>query len=456
MRRFVSRGTKEMNLLTNNIASVYRKFFAAAFGSALITSIYSVVDAAMVGQYHGPVGLAAIAILAPVWNIIFSLGLLAGMGGSVLYAIRRGKSAAVQGANRFFTAALLLGLVLSILAAIGLFLFEDPLLRFFGGEGEALRLAKLYMIPIRYGVPLFIFGNIFMAFLRNDGNPKLATRAVIFGGVFNVFGDYFFVFTCDMGIIGAAYATALGQTFALIVMSTHFFRKTNTLRLEMPFIPILYSRKIATVGFSVFFIDIAMGILTILFNRQILKYLGEDELAIYGVIVTVGTFVQCCGYGIGQAAQPILSQNFGAGLLPRVRKTLIYSMWTAAVISTIWVVSLILIPNGFIRLFMKPTENVLSIAPFIIRTYALAFIFLPFNVFSTYYFQAVMKSRLSFIISMGRGLIVSALMLIFLPLAWGGAALWWAIPAAETLVALYALGHLKMKYPLDSPPKIMV
>jgi putative MATE family efflux protein len=434
-----------MNLLTDNIASVYRKFFAAAFGSALITSIYSVVDAAMVGQYHGPVGLAAIAVLAPMWNIIFSLGLLAGIGGSVLYAVRRGQRAAVQGANRFFTAALLLGLVLSALAAVGLFAFEDPLLRFFGGEGEALRLAKLYMIPIKYGVPLFVFGNIFMAFLRNDGNPKLATIAVISGGVFNVFGDYFFVFTCDMGIIGAAYATALGQIFALIIMSTHFFRKANTLRLEMPYVPVLYSRKIAVVGFSVFFIDLAMGILTVLFNRQILRYLGADELAVYGVIVTVGTFVQCCGYGIGQAAQPILSQNFGAGLLGRVKKTLKYSAWTAAIISAIWLSALLIFPNGFIRLFMRPTANVLAIAPGIIRVYALAFIFLPFNVFSTYYFQAVMKSRVAFVVSMGRGLVVSALMLVVLPMVWGGAALWWAIPAAEAVVALYAVFHLKVE-----------
>ena len=434
-----------MNLLTDNIASVYRKFFAAAFGSALTTSIYSVVDAAMVGQYHGPVGLAAIAVLAPVWNIIFSLGLLAGIGGSVLYAVRRGQRAAVQGANRFFTAALLMGLVLSALAAVGLFAFEDPLLRFFGGEGEALRLAKLYMIPIKYGVPLFVFGNIFMAFLRNDGNPKLATIAVISGGVFNVFGDYFFVFTCDMGIIGAAYATALGQIFALIIMSTHFFRKHNTLRLEMPYVPVLYSRKIVVVGFSVFFIDLAMGILTVLFNRQILRYLGADELAVYGVIVTVGTFVQCCGYGIGQAAQPILSQNFGAGLLGRVKKTLKYSAWTAAIISAIWLSALLIFPNGFIRLFMRPTANVLAIAPGIIRVYALAFIFLPFNVFSTYYFQAVMKSRVAFVVSMGRGLVVSALMLVVLPMVWGGAALWWAIPAAEAAVALYAVFHLKVE-----------
>ena len=88
-----------MNLLTDDLFKVYRKFLAAAFGSALITSIYSVVDAAMVGKYHGPDGLSAIAILAPMWNIIFSLGLLAGIGGSVLYAVKRGARASTAPAT---------------------------------------------------------------------------------------------------------------------------------------------------------------------------------------------------------------------------------------------------------------------------------------------------------------------------------------------------------------------
>ena len=424
-----------MNLLTDDLFKVYRKFLAAAFGSALITSIYSVVDAAMVGKYHGPDGLSAIAILAPMWNIIFSLGLLAGIGGSVLYAVKRGARPSTAPANRYFTSALLFGAALSVVATVGLFLFEDPLLRFFGGEGELLALAKLYMLPIKYGIPLFIFGNIVMAFLRNDGNPRLATIAVIAGGVFNVFGDYFFVFTCDMGILGAAIATALGQICALGVMSTHFFSRRNTLRLELPYAPVLFSRKIAIVGFSAFFIDIAMGILTVIFNRQILRYLGTDELAVYGVIVTVGTFVQCCGYGVGQASQPILSQNFGAGLSDRVRKTLHYAIWTCVILSAIWCTALFVAPNAFIWIFMRPTESVLAIAPGIIRAYAVAFVFLPFNVFSTYYFQATMKPKASFVVSVARGCVLSGLFIAIFPALFDGSAIWWAIPAAEALDA---------------------
>lgn len=427
-----------MDLLKDDVFRVYRRFLTAAFGSALMTSIYSLVDAAVVGQYHGPLGVATMAIIAPIWNIVFSLGLLAGIGGSVLYAVKRGARISTAPANRYFTAALLMGVILSIVTGAALFVFEIPLLRLFGGEGELLDLSIRYMAPVKYGIPLFIFANILMAFLRNDGNPQLATVAVLVGGLFNVVGDYFFVFTCDMGILGAGLATVIGEGIALLVMSAHFFHRHNTLRLELPLAPVLFSRKIVEVGFSVFFIDIAMGILTVLFNRQILHYLGTDELAVYGVIVMIGTFVQCCGYGVGQGAQPLLSQNYGAAAHDRVGQTLRYSIWTTALISLIWLVLLFAMPDTFVRLFMKPTDSVLAIAPHIIRTYALAFIFLPFNVFSTYYFQATLKPKVSFAVSMSRGLIVSGALILLLPHLFGGAALWWAIPLTETFVAIGA------------------
>ena len=123
------------------------------------------------------------------------------------------------------------------------------------------------------------------AFLRNDGDPALATKSVLLGGVFNVFGDYFFVFTLDMGIMGAGIATAMGSVFSLLMMLTHFFKKKNTLHLEKLTQLPAKLRAIGTTGFSTFFTDVAMGILTMIFNRQILKYLGTDALSVYGIII---------------------------------------------------------------------------------------------------------------------------------------------------------------------------
>lgn len=279
----------------------------------------------------------------------------------------------------------------------------------FGADESILTLAREYVYPIKFVIPCFLFTQAMAAYLRNDKNPALATAAVLAGGVFNVFGDYFFVFTCNMGAMGAGLATAIGSIISILVMCSHFLTKKNTLRLVKPSQPLQQFKKICITGFSTFFIDIAMGILTILFNRQIMTYLGTNALSIYGVIVNVSTFVQCCAYSVGQASQPIFSTNYGAGKWDRVKETLKYALYTAGFFAILWTVLCLTIPNQFIHIFMTPTKEVLEIAPSIISTYGLSFLLLPINIFSTYYFQAIMKPNVAFIVSVARGLIISGL-----------------------------------------------
>ena len=105
-----------MDLLRDNVRTIYRKYFLAAFGSALISCVYGVVDMTMVGQYQGPDGTAALAVVAPVWNVIYSLGLLTGIGGSVLLSAKRGSGAAGQAeANEYFTTAVLASVLPALL-----------------------------------------------------------------------------------------------------------------------------------------------------------------------------------------------------------------------------------------------------------------------------------------------------------------------------------------------------
>lgn len=149
-------------------------------------------------------------------------------------------------------------------------------------------------------------------------------------------------------------------------------------------------RRICVTGFSTFFIDVAMGILTVLFHRQIMKYLGANALAVYDPIIQVSPFVQCCAYSVGQASRPIISMNFGAERGARIRQTL-----------------------------------------------------LPFNIFSTYYFQAIMKPQAAFVVSVARGLVISGVLILLLPLLIGAGSLWLAIPITELLVMFYAAAAIR-------------
>lgn len=439
MAKEIEKNTQN-SLLTGRIKSLFFRYLAAAFGSSLITSIYGVVDMAMVGQYYGPDGTAALAVVSPIWNIIYSLGLLMGIGGSVLFSTIRGASGGDRKrSNEYFTAALIGTGILSAIAWAAVIFFDRELLLLFGAEESLLPLARQYVRPVKYAVPSFLLTQLMSAFLRNDGNPTLATKSVIFGGVFNVFGDYFLVFTLDMGAYGAGLATVLGSLASLVIMCTHFFGKICTLSLVKPTQLFKKLSSIAATGFSTFFIDVAMGILTVLFNRQVLRLLGTDALSVYGIIINISTFVQCCAYSIGQASQPILSTNFGAGRHDRIREVLKYAVGTALVFGLIWTLAALLVPNAFVRIFMTPTGDILRIAPAIIRSYGISFLLLPLNIFSTYYFQSVMKSTTSFLVSVARGAVISGALILLLPAIAPAESIWFAMPITEALVAVFVV-----------------
>ena len=345
--------------------------------------------------------------------------------------------------NQYFTAAVLGAVALSVLAWIGLIRFERPVLLFFGADEALFALAQEYMQPIRYVLPLFLFNQMLAAFLRNDHNPGLATLGVLSGGIFNVFGDYYFEFVCNMGIYGAGLATAVGAGVSFLVMLTHFVSRKHTLRLAKPEGLFKKLREISVAGFSTFFIDVSMGILTVLFNRQIMKYLGVNALAIYGPVIQVSIFVQCCAYSVGQAAQPSVSTNFGAGKGGRIRETLRLALWTTAFFGVLWTALSMACPNFYIRVFMSPTPEILAMVPAVVRAYSLSFLLLPFNVFSTYYFQTIMQPKAAFIVSVARGLVVSGVLILALPAVADARALWFAMPITELLVMIYAAAAVK-------------
>jgi len=430
-----------MDLLNGKIKPMYFKYLAAASGSAMVASIFGMVDAMMVGKYHGPAGNAALAVFNPLWSIVYCLGFLAGIGGSVLFATDRGKGDE-KNAQEYFTLSILYGITLSAIAMIGVGLFHEPMFRFFGADDELLILAKQYLKSIFFAIPCCVFSNILAAYLRNDGNPELATKAVIFGGVFNVFGDYFFVFAMDMGILGAGLATTIGLYASNLLMLLHFISKRNTLKFVKITNPLRKLGKITAVGFPTAINDLAMGIIGILFNRQIMKYLGSDALAVYGIITQVTAFAQCLSYGIGQAAQPIISQNYGAKQGGRITECLKYGLYTCVAFGLCWVGAMLLVPNVFVHFFMNPTETVLAIAPTILRAYGISYLLLPFNIFATYYFQAIMKPNISMIASLARGAVISGVMIMLLPIMFGADSIWYAMLITEIVVAVFAIFHM--------------
>lgn len=429
-----------MQILSGNIKKLYLKFLFASLGSAMITSIYSIVDMAMVGQYYGPIGTTTLATIAPIWNIIFGFGLLMGIGGASLFSNLRGQgNERKENENVYFTSAIIGSVVLAFISWMTLILAQEELLMFFGADKEMVELGKKYLLPICFVFPLFLFNQMLSVFIKNDNNPVLATVGILSGGIFNIVGDYVFVFAFDMGIFGAGLATALGAVVSFITLLIHFFTKKNTLRIIKVKNILAKQIDIVKTGFSTFIVDIAMGVITILFNRQIMKYLGADQLAVYGPIINISTVVQCCAYSIGQAGQPIISLNYGAKQYDRISKTFRYSIITCAIFGVFWTTLSLAVPNLYTYIFMQPTENILNIAPSIIRKYSISFLLLPLNIFSTYYFQSLLKPKYAFAVSILRSLVISGSMIMLLPIVFGADYIWYAMAITELLVAVLAI-----------------
>ena len=185
------------------------------------------------------------------------------------------------------------------------------------------------------------------------------------------------------------------------------------------------------------------------YRKYFLAAFGSALIScIYGVVDMamvghISTFVQCCAYSVGQAAQPIISTNFGAHQGARIRAVLRLVLVSCAAFSVFWTALSLAWPNLYIRILMRPTAAILAMAPGIIRTYAVSFLLLPLNIFSTYYFQAILKPGAAFFGSVARGFVISDALILLLPEVLGPAAIWWAMPVTELLVACYAVSAMR-------------
>lgn len=191
-------------------------------------------------------------------------------------------------------------------------------------------------------------------------------------------------------------------------------------------------------GCPTFFIDMAVALSSTLFNNQIMMYCGPSALAVFGVIINVAMVVQSLSSGIGQSVQPIISINYGAGEKVRVRQFFVRGLAAAGTLTAIIVLVCMLLPEQLIRAFMDPTEEVLAIGPGYMRSYFLAFVFMLFNIYATYYLQAVMRPWLSVVVSLSRSLILSGGLILILPPLAGAWTVWWVMPIAEGVTAVIA------------------
>lgn len=267
--------------------------------------------------------------------------------------------------------------------------------------------------------------------------------AVISGGVLNVILDLIFVFPLQMGMAGAAMASVFGSACTVCILLFHFRSKSNGLRFSLQAFSFSCIGKILQNGFTSFLVEITSGIVMFIFNIEILKCAGDIGVSMYGIICNTVIIVTCLCNGINQAAQPILSTNYGAGLAQRIGQVRRLGIKTALCICSIPAILGLLVPNLFTYIFLEPNDEILAMSPIAIRTYFIGFFVMGINMFVVGYFQSISKPYLSLIVCLARGCVLSIIFVAVLAPLFGIIGIWASVPLAEFVTLFIALFFLK-------------
>jgi len=430
----------DVNFLKGDVKKLYFTLLASSIGSTLVTNIYSTVDSVAIGHYAGPVGSAAISCINPLWPLMLVFGVITGIGGAVMMNNRRG-AGNERDANEFFTLSMLISLIAATAVGVTFLFFMEPLLKFFGAEGAVLSFALEYAKPIAIVSPTFTLCMTASCFVRNDGEAALPTIATVAGGIFNIFGDIFFVFDFGLGLgaFGAGLATALGQLVSFLIIISYFFSKKCKLRFTKISRPVSKISSVFSVGASAGITEMSFFATTVVFNKIIIDNLGETHLAIYGVASTFSVLICCFFYATGNALQPIVAANWGAKSPTRVKKTLKVSLITSAALGAIFFAAAECFPTFILKMYMDLTPQALEIGPNIMRTYSSGMFLVGISVVSSYYLQASLNRVPASVISALRGVILPIFLALILPLAFDYSAIWWAVPLAELITAFISI-----------------
>lgn len=427
-----------MNFITDDIGRLYRKMLIPSLTGAVVMSIYSFVDTIAVGQSEGAAGAAAMAVIAPVYGLMVFLGLLCGIGGSVMMSVTRGEGNPEKGDACFTGSVILVGLLTGT-AWILMSVFREPILYFFGANEEIILKTIEYGRWIVWFMPVFVFTMFIAAFIRNDGAPGLVMTAVVTGGCINMFGDWFLVFPMEMGITGAALATVIGTSVQALIMGSYFFQKKCRLRIARPHHILRGFRRVLQIGIGASLLDLGTIIVGILMNRQILNYGNTTQLAVFGVIATILSLFQALFCGVGQAIQPLVSSNYGASQDERCQKVWNYSLLTVILLGIVFCLSGECLPVAITKLFVVDAPEVFEAAPFAFRLFFPTFLFLGIVVNADYYLQSVMKEKKSIMVGLMHSVVLSGLLCLILPVLFGMNGVWLAIPLSDMLTAFTGL-----------------
>lgn len=406
-------------------------------------SFYILADTFFIARGVGADGLTALNLALPIYNLFHGIGLMIGMGGATRYSLALGMNDETQQKNIFSQAVYFMLVCAAVFVVLGITSVK-PLAFLLGADANTLELTVGYLQILLVFTPFFMCNNLLICFVRNDGAPQRSMTGMLAGSLFNIVMDYVFIFILDMGMRGAALATAASPLVSMIVLSGHFIRKKNKFRFHFIRPSLKSAADISALGSPSLIVEVSSGIVMLVFNLLILRISGNTGVAAYGVVANIALVLTAIFNGISQGIQPLISQNFGRGNYPDIKRVLCYSLILSLILAVLSYGLMFTAAEPIVAIFNKEGDAALQkIAENGMRLYFTALPFIGINIITTTFLSSVAAPKQAFLLSIGRGIVIVVPSAFLLAACFGLNGIWMTIPAAELIVFLLSVVFLK-------------
>ncbi len=415
------------------------RFTLPTIAMMIFTSLYTVVDGIFISNFVSKTALAAVNLIWPALMIFATIGLMVGTGGSALVAKTRGEGDDAR-ANRYFSmlveVAAVLGIILAVVACIAM----EPLSAFLGATGQLFVDTATYGFYCALALPFFILQFAFQSFFITAGKPQLGLAVIVAAGVTNVALDALFICGFGWGVAGGAIATALGQVVGGGIPLIYFFRKnSSSLRLSFTAPQLKPIAKSCLNGLSEMVSNIAMNVVAVLYNFQLLAYIGEDGVAAYSVILYTAMVFSAIFMGYSIGAAPLMSYQYGAHNHREMHSILWKSLGFVSVAGVIMFLAAQWLAGPLSYLFVSYDPELLDLTVGAYKLYAFAFLVMGIPIYGSSFFTALNNGVVSAIIAFVRTLIFEVGAVLLLPLVLGINGIWLSVSVAELAAAIMAI-----------------
>ncbi|MBP1927321.1 putative MATE family efflux protein [Sedimentibacter acidaminivorans] len=416
-----------------------KKFFNYVIPSVLamwIYSIYTMVDGIFVAKGVGESALASINISMPVVNSIFSLAILFAVGSSTIASIHLGNKEKNE-ASQVFTNNMVTLITISITITTVILFNLEQISYFLGATQKTIFYVKEYLGIISLFSVFYMLSYYFEVLVKTDGYPRLATIVVCISAVTNIFLDYVFVIKLGYGVKGAAFATGISHVVACIVYLWHFIKVDSKIKFTKYKFDLNIIKRTIPLGASDFITEFSLGFTVFMFNRIILKNIGDAGIVTYTIIMYVNMIVLMTMGGISQGMQPLVSYYYGRDDKKSYTFFIKSAVKVAVFISLgVYVITMIFAKqiNG---IFIIASEiELLNYSVKAFRIYVTAYLIVGLNIVIIGFYTAIEKPLYSMILSIGRGFVIITLSLLLMTSLLGENGIWISSFVSEAICLL--------------------